>query len=72
MYKKFEELVSKNSSTPYAVSKATGIPCSTFSDWKSGKSKPKIEKLLKIADYFGVSIDYFLEDLQKQNEKEKK
>lgn len=42
------------------VSKATGIPASTFSDWKSGRSAPKIEKLKLIADFFGVPVDYFL------------
>ena len=40
------------------ISKATGIPQSTFSDWKKGRSKPKSEKLQKIADFFEVSIDY--------------
>ena len=35
------------------VSKATGIPQSTFSDWKSGRSKPNTEKLIKIADEKG-------------------
>ncbi len=59
-YRKFEELVRKNGVTAYAVSKATGIPSSTFSDWKKGKSKPKIEKLQKIAKYFDVSVSYFL------------
>ena len=40
------------------VAKATGITKSTFSDWKNGRSKPKDEKLLKIADYFNVTLDY--------------
>ena len=40
------------------VAKATGITKSTFSDWKSGRSKPKNDKLQKIADYFGVTIGY--------------
>lgn len=40
------------------VVKATGITKSTFSDWKSGRSKPKNDKLQKIADYFGVTLDY--------------
>lgn len=35
---------------------------STFTDWKNGRSEPKLEKLKKIADYFGVSIEYFLEE----------
>ena len=40
------------------IVKATGITKSTFSDWKNGRSKPKSEKLQKIADFFEVSIDY--------------
>lgn len=40
------------------VSKATGITKSTFSDWKNGRSKPKDEKLLKIAEFFNVTLDY--------------
>lgn len=42
------------------VAKATGITKSTFSDWKNGRSSPKQDKLQKIADYFGVSLDYLL------------
>ena len=42
------------------VAEATGIGKSTFSDWKSGRSTPKQEKLQKIADYFGVTIDYLM------------
>ena len=42
------------------VVKATGITKSTFSGWKSGRSKPKNEKLQKIADYFGVTVDYLM------------
>ena len=62
MYSKFKELLIKNNSTAYKVAKATGISQATISDWKNGKSKPKVDKLKKIADYFGVSIDYFLEE----------
>ena len=44
------------------VAKATGITKSTFSDWKNGRSKPKDEKLTKIADYFDVPLTYFYEE----------
>ncbi|MFR1453094.1 MAG: helix-turn-helix domain-containing protein [Hungatella sp.] len=47
--------------TPYRVSLDTGIAQSTLSDWKSGRSKPKVDKLKILADYFGVPIEYFLE-----------
>ena len=59
LYSKFAYLCKINKVKPYEVSKATGISTSTFSDWKSGRSKPKIEKLIKIADYFGVDVMAF-------------
>lgn len=40
------------------VARITGITKSTFSDWKSGRSVPKNDKLQKIADCFGVTLDY--------------
>ena len=57
MYEKYVALRDAKGVTDYAVAKATGILQSTFSDWKSGRSKPKVEKLLKIADFFGVTIE---------------
>lgn len=59
MYDKFVELLQKNNLTSYQVSKKTGIPQSTLSDWKNGKSKPKTDKLFILAKYFGVTIEYF-------------
>lgn len=44
------------------IAKATGITKSTFTDWKKGRSKPKIDKIQKIADFLGVSSDYLLAD----------
>ena len=61
MYSIFEKLLQSKGVTAYQVSKATGINQSFFSYWKSGKTKnPKPNKLEKIADYFGVSVDYLL------------
>ena len=56
-YSYFEHLLKINNTTVYRVAKATGIPNSTFTDWKNGRSSPKADKLIKIADYFGVSLD---------------
>lgn len=60
MYEKFEQLLKKNNVTPYRVHKETGISTATLSDWKNGKSSPKMDKLQKIADYFGVTVDYLM------------
>ena len=60
MYSIFVELLQRDGVSTYQVSKATGIAQSVFSSWKNGISKPKADKLKKIADYFGVSTDYLL------------
>lgn len=60
-YKKFEALLKSYNTTVYKVSKATGIAQSTFSDWKSGRSTPKADKLKKIAEHFGISVGYMLD-----------
>lgn len=62
MYQKFEELLIKNNVTAYKVAQVTGVLQSTLSEWKVGKYTPKLDKLQKIADYFGVPITYFLEE----------
>lgn len=61
MYEKFAELLVKSNKTAYQIAKDTGIAQSVLSDWKTGRSKPKADKLKILADYFGVSIEYFLE-----------
>lgn len=62
MYKKYEELLKKTGKTSYQVSKDTGIGQNTLSGWKSGRSKPKVDKLQKLAAYFGVTVNYFLQE----------
>lgn len=68
MYEIFEQLLQKHGVNAYKVAKATGVTQSTLSDWKRGRSTPKTENMKKLADYFGVSIDY----LMTGNEDEKK
>ena len=61
MYEKYAVLRDARGVTDYKVASDTGITKSTFTDWKNGRSKPKIGKLKTLAEYFGVSINYFLE-----------
>lgn len=67
MYEIFEDLLKQKGITAYRVAKDTGINYQIFSDWKRGKSKPKHDKILKIAKYLGVS-DMYLEGLQENND----
>ena len=59
-YRIFENLLKMNKTSVYRVSKATGISGSTFTDWKNGRSVPKIDKLKLIADHFDVPLAYML------------
>lgn len=65
MYSKFAELLQKRGITAYRVAKDTGLTPVLFSDWKAGRYTPKIDKIIILARYFDVPIEYFLE-----NEKE--
>ena len=62
MYEKFSKLLQDYGVSAYKVSKETGISQSVFSEWKRGKSQPKLDKLRKIADFFNVPITYFTEN----------
>lgn len=60
MYEIFEQLLQRYGISSYKVSKETGIAQSVFSSWKNGISTPKNDKMKKIADYFGVTVDYLM------------
>lgn len=59
-YNIFEDLLKMNKTTVYRVAKDTGIAASTLSDWKSGRSVPKLDKIKLIANYFNVPLEYML------------
>lgn len=59
-YQIFERLLQMHETTVYRVAKSTGIPASTFTDWKNGRSSPKADKLRRIAEYFDVPLEYML------------
>lgn len=60
MYEIFAQLCKQHGVTPYKVSKETGVSQPTLSEWKKGTYTPKQDKLQKIADYFGVTLDYLM------------
>lgn len=62
VYEKFAELLSKSGKTIYRVCMDLGIATSTIYDWRDGRYTPKLDKLAAIAKYFGVPIEYFIED----------
>lgn len=62
MYCKFEQLLKDRGLTAYKVAADTGIATATLTEWKKGTYKPKVDKLMVLAKYFGVPIEFFLED----------
>ena len=60
MYEVFEQLLQKHGVTPYKVAKEAGVTQTALSNWKSGRSTPSSKTLQKVADYFGVTVDYLM------------
>ena len=61
MYEKYQALLAKSGKTSAQVSRETGIPQNVLSYWKSGRSQPKVDKLITLSKYFGVPLEYFLD-----------
>jgi transcriptional regulator with XRE-family HTH domain len=61
LYKKYAELRDKRNITDYRVAADTGISTATLSNWKNGNYAPKFDKLLILAKYFDVPVEYFAE-----------
>lgn len=68
MFEIFDELVKQKGLTYYRIAKDTGISTTMFYDWKKGRSVPKVDKLKKIADYLGVSLEYLQNKSEQTNE----
>ena len=57
-YERYCEIRNKLNYKDSDVAKGAKITKSTFSDWKAGRYTPKQEKMQKIADFLGVTVDY--------------
>lgn len=60
MYSVFEQLCQERDVTAYKISKATGVSQTTFSRWKNTGKDPDKTVLMKVADYFNVTVDYLI------------
>lgn len=54
------------------VSRATGIDQKTLSNYETGKTQPDMDTLIRLADFFHVSLDYLVGrvDISIQNNKD--
>ena len=58
MYERFNKILQEKGLTAYKVAKDTGVSRSTLAAWKKKEYTPKLDKLQKLANYLGVSIQY--------------
>lgn len=58
--RKIKELRYENSLTQEQLAEILGIAKNTLCQYEKNKANPSLEIVLKIADYFGVSVDYLL------------
>lgn len=65
---RIDTLLAEKGLSKMAFYKACNITSSAYSQWKTGKTTPKISTLQTVADYLGVNVDYLLTGL---GEKEK-
>ena len=68
-YKSYALIRDAQGLTDYAVAKGTGISTSTFTNWKQSDEPgqgytPKLEKLMKIAQFLGVSLNKIIAEGQ--------
>ncbi len=54
----FNKLLKEHAITPLHLAVEIGVPKSVVYEWKKGIREPSLENLRRLADYFGVSLDY--------------
>jgi len=57
---KLLNLLGENNITRNKLAVATGISSGLIGDWVAGRKEPSLKNAVKIADYFGVSIDWLV------------
>lgn len=55
-----ENLMKEKAVNASTLSKTTGISTGNLSDWKSGRSRPTLDALCVLADYFNVTVDFLV------------
>lgn len=58
--KNIKYLRNKNSITQLTLGEILAVSQTTIGDYENGKTEPNISRVIKIADYFSVSIDALL------------
>ena len=65
-FERYCSLCKEQSSTPNGVAKKLGVASASVTQWKQG-SVPRVETLTRIADYFGVTVEYLTGKSEEKN-----
>ncbi len=61
MYKNIKAIREDNDITQAEMARILNVSQNTYSQYETGKIEWTASNLIKIADYFGVSVDYLLD-----------
>jgi repressor LexA len=54
--------IERSDKTQRELARAVGVSPSTICDWTRGRAYPRMDKLQKLADYFGISKSELVEE----------
>ncbi len=57
---RLQEIMTNNGITKFKLSKQLNVSPSTIANWLNGESRPNIERISQLADFFNVTTDYLL------------
>ncbi|BFH64904.1 MULTISPECIES: helix-turn-helix domain-containing protein [Paenibacillus] len=60
IYERIESLIKMRKMTKKSFCEQLGISTGNLGDWKRGKSTPSTNKLIEIASFFDVSLDWLI------------
>lgn len=64
---KIKELRERTKTNPNELAKLLGISIQSYYRYETGQNEPNIKRLMQIANYYGVSIDYLCENETNKN-----
>lgn len=65
---RLKELRTEAHMTQVELAKQLGIGQSSYADWERGKKNPTQENLMKIAQFFDISLDYLVGNIDEKED----
>ena len=65
LFERIKHLMDENGVNAKKLTAELGLPGSAITDWGKERYKPSTDAIIKIAGYFGVSVDYLLNGYSK-------